>query len=97
MMYCQQCDSIVEELTATGTCTCGNAIIDLTAIVEAANQRLIARVREWVEKQKQRAIDRQTELRKQDDLDLFLKNRGAEQFAMGLIAYLDLLTAEDES
>ena len=47
MMYCQQCDSIVEELTATGICTCGNAIIDLTAIVEAANQRLIARVREW--------------------------------------------------
>jgi hypothetical protein len=93
MMYCQQCDSIVEELTATGTCACGNAIIDLTAIVEVANQRIIAQVRQWAIAYRDMCIAKRDNT--ENDVELWCRHRGAELTMCALIAYLnDELKAE---
>jgi hypothetical protein len=93
MMYCQQCDSIVEELTATGTCACGNAVVDLTAIVEAADQRMIAQVREWAIAHRNVCVAKRNNTG--DDVELWCRYRGAELAMNALIAYLnDELKAE---
>jgi hypothetical protein len=86
MMYCQQCDSIVEELTATGTCPCGNAVIDLTAIVEAANQRMIAQVLEWAVKQRDMFVGKRDATG--TDVKAFCRWSGSEMAMNALISYL---------